>query len=323
MLLQNNKTISLNNVDGLEILGLVEQKGTKLLDWAEENKIAIEEWLQNKGCLILRGLKLSSSKQFGKLLKVIFDSELLSYEHRSTPRTELKENIYTATEYRSDQLIVQHNEQAYTNIWPMRIGFYCMLPSTSGGATPIADSREVLKSIPDAIKEKFIEKDIMYVRNYSDIDLPWTEVFCTDDKNEVEKYCKTNDIEYEWLNNNGLRTKQILPATKKHPITQEELWFNQAHLFHHAALNKEIRDSLIATRGKENLPRNAYYGDGSEIAEETIQTIIDIYENIKISFPWSGGDVLLLDNMLFSHGREPFVGERRVLVGMAQANKNK
>jgi alpha-ketoglutarate-dependent taurine dioxygenase len=31
---------------------------------------------------------------------------------------------------------------------------------------------------------------------------------------------------------------------------------------------------------------------------------------------WEKGDVLLLDNMLMSHGRSSFTGERKILVSM-------
>ena len=35
------------------------------------------------------------------------------------------------------------------------------------------------------------------------------------------------------------------------------------------------------------------------------------------SISWERGDVAVIDNMLASHGRTPFDGERRVLVAMA------
>jgi hypothetical protein len=43
------------------------------------------------------------------------------------------------------------------------------------------------------------------------------------------------------------------------------------------------------------------------------------YLKETIFFPWRRGDVLFLDNMLMAHGRAPYTGPRKVLVGMADA----
>jgi alpha-ketoglutarate-dependent taurine dioxygenase len=310
----------LEMLEDTQLFANVDQDGVKLNDWAQAHRDELNEWLSRRGALVLRGLKIMASRQFGQLLEILFNGSLLPYSHRSTPRTELRGNVYTATEYHSEQLIQQHNEQAYTNVWPMRIGFFCMLPSDVGGETPIADSRIIYEKIPLSIREEFESKGVLYVRNYSELDLPWNEVFCTENKVEVEQYCNENNIEFEWLSNNGLRTKQLLPATAIHPHTKEKLWFNQAHLFHVSALGADIQRELINSKGKENLPRNTYFGDGTEISDEIVAVISKIYELHKIKFEWNKGDVMLLDNMLFSHGREPFRGERKVLVGMAIPN---
>ncbi|MDN5396863.1 MAG: TauD/TfdA family dioxygenase, partial [Chryseobacterium sp.] len=142
-------------------------------------------------------------------------------------------------------------------------------------------------------------------------------VFQTHDKNEVEAYCKANNILAEWTPN-GLRTKQINQATLVHPATNDKLWFNQAHLFHVSNLDSELREDLIAILGEDNLPRNTYFGDGSPIDPKVLDVIREVYDKTKISFDWQENDLLLLDNMLYTHGREPFEGKRKVLVGMAK-----
>lgn len=303
---------------GLQVMTPVDGDHKNMQHWAAENRDEIEQCLQSNGALLVRGLKVNSSRQFGKLLNTLFDAPLLPYNHRSSPRTELKGNVYTATEYHSDQVIVQHNEQAYTNVWPMRIGFCSLLPAQMGGETPLADSRVIYNSIPESIRDEFERKGLLYVRNFADIDLPWQEVFNTEDKAEVECYCLANDIQFEWLENNNLRTKQRLDAVTNHPLTGEPLWFNQAHLFHVSSLEQAVKEQLLSSLGVENAPRNVYFGDGSEIPEQSLKIISDIYEQYKFSFKWKKGDVLLLDNMLYSHGRMPFSGERQTLVGMAQ-----
>jgi len=51
-----------------------------------------------------------------------------------------------------------------------------------------------------------------------------------------------------------------------------------------------------------------------------LDEISRVYENNAVVFSWQAGDVMLLDNMLAAHGRRPFVGKRRVVVGMAEPN---
>jgi alpha-ketoglutarate-dependent taurine dioxygenase len=311
----------LKPINGLPLELDVASSGLGALIWAEEHQQDIRDLLGINGAVLIRGLKVPGTAQFGKILSTIFGSELLEYTYRSTPRTELRGNIYTATEYPATEVIPQHNENSYSRHWPNRIGFMCFVPAETGGETPIGDSRVIYNMLPPALREKFEEKGVMYVRNYSTVDLPWSVVFQTNDKSEVEAYCKENDIEFEWLEGDTLRTRQVNPATAVHPRTGEKLWFNQAHLFHSSSMGKEVAETLLASFGEANLPRNSYYGDGSPIEPEVLETIRSAYEQTKVKFAWQKNDLLLLDNMLFTHGRESYTGPRKVLVGMASPNQ--
>jgi alpha-ketoglutarate-dependent taurine dioxygenase len=288
--------------------------------WARERQNEVRAVLADRGALLIRGLNFHSSAQFGQVLSTLFGSPLLEYMYRSTPRTALRGNVYTATEYPASQAIPQHNENAYARRWPLRIGFLCMLPATTGGETPIGDSELVYEMLPAAVRARFEELGVMYVRNYSTLDLPWSVVFQTDDRSEVEVYCREHELSFEWLDDGGLRTSQVNPATAIHPTTGRKLWFNQAHLFHVSSLQSDLAETLLASLGERNLPRNTYYGDGSPIEPETLLTIRSIYERTKIKFPWQKNDLLLLDNMRYTHGREPYSGPRKVLTGMACPN---
>lgn len=316
--LGNVDCADLEPVQGTRLLLNVDLQGTKVVDWAQENRAHVERLVQGNGALLIRGLKFLGSQQFGTVLSTLFGEELMQYTYRSTPRTELRGNVYTATEYHPDQIIPQHNENSYSNRWAMRIGFLCTLPSPVGGATPICDSRLVYREIPEAIRARFERHGVMYVRNYSEIDIPWTEVFQTTEKADVESFCRANQLDYEWLGDKHLRTRQINQASAVHPVTGAKVWFNQAHLFHVTNLEPEVQESLLSVMKEEDLPRNTYYGNGERIAPETLQTIRDIYERNKISFEWQRNDLLLLDNMLYTHGRGTYSGNRQVLVGMTR-----
>lgn len=307
-------------VSGQPLLLDISGDSGSALAWAQQHQDEVRDIIAANGALLIRGLKIHGSAQFGQLLATLFGSDLLEYTYRSTPRTALRGNVYTATEYPASEVIPQHNENAYSRHWPLRIGFLCMVPSETGGATPIGDSRKVYALLPEALRRKFEDKGVMYVRNYSTLDLPWSEVFQTQDRAEVEKYCQDNGLDFEWLENDGLRTRQVNPATAVHPVSGEKIWFNQAHLFHVSSLHQELADTLIASMGEANLPRNTYYGDGSPIEIEALETIRRVYDQTKIRFNWEKNDLMLLDNMLFTHGRESFTGARKVLTGMAVPN---
>jgi Taurine catabolism dioxygenase TauD, TfdA family len=70
--------------------------------------------------------------------------------------------------------------------------------------------------------------------------------------------------------------------------------------------------------GKENLPNNTYYGDGAEIEPEALDELRAAYDAEIVVIPWQEGDILMLDNMLVSHGREPYTPPRQIVVGMAE-----
>ncbi|WP_349777789.1 TauD/TfdA family dioxygenase [Xanthomonas sp. WHRI 6108] len=311
----------LKSIQGTRLLLEVDTGTVRVTDWAEHNQSQIERLLQANGALLIRGLRFLGSQQFGTVLTTLFGEELIQYSYRSTPRTELRGSVYTATEYHPDQVIPQHNENSYSNRWAMRIGFLCTMPASHGGATPICDSRKVLADIPDDVRVRFERDGVMYVRNYSDIDIPWSEVFQTSSRTEVETFCAANGLQWEWLDEERLRTRQINQATATHPHSGEQVWFNQAHLFHVTNLEPELRASLLSVMDESELPRNTYYGDGEPIDPATLDQVRGVYQRHQIAFEWQRNDLLLLDNMLYSHGRGTFAGNRQVLVGMARPHE--
>ncbi|MBE7384651.1 MAG: TauD/TfdA family dioxygenase [Leptolyngbya sp. SIO1E4] len=292
--------------------------GINLISWAANNREFIETRLLQYGGILFRGFEIQSVSEFEDFIRAL-SSNLAEYSYRSTPRSQVSSNIYTSTEYPAEQFIPLHNEMAYSSSWPMKIWFFCLEVAKQGGETPIADSRKVFQRIPPDIRRRFIQKKVMYVRNYGEgLDLHWENVFQTNQKSEVEAYCRQAGIEFEWKDKDHLRTRQVCQAVATHPQTGEPVWFNQAHLFHVSSLDLEVSKFLLSILKESDVPRNSYYGDGSTIEASVLDEIREIYRQEAVIFTWQKGDILMLDNMLVAHGRMPFSGSRKVVVGMAE-----
>jgi alpha-ketoglutarate-dependent taurine dioxygenase len=277
----------------------------------------VAEWLDSPLAILFRGFRLPDDASFQAFVDQVSGGRL-EYMYRSTPRTTVGDRIYTATEYPAQYAIPLHNENAYQRDWPMRLMFCCVLPAQRGGETPLADTSKVTQRISPLTRRTFAERGVLYVRNYGQgVDIPWQTVFQTEDRAQVESYCRSSGIEWEWRSGGGLRTRQVCQGMATHPHTGEELWFNQAHLFHVSSLGEAVKQASLAAFGEENLPRNAYYGNGAPLEEPVLAEIRDAFQAEAISFPWRASDVLLLDNMRVSHGRNPYSGPRRVLASMA------
>jgi alpha-ketoglutarate-dependent taurine dioxygenase len=293
-------------------------ENVSLAQWTGESCEIIAANMAESGGILFRGFDVKSAADFEQVIKSV-GGKLLEYSERSSPRSQISGNIYTSTDYPADQSIFVHNENSYQQSWPLMIFFFCERAASAGGATPIADCRNVFRRIPTSVKERFRHKKWMYVRNFGGgFGLDWQTVFQTADRAVVEQYCRKNGIETEWKAGDRLRTRAVRPAIVRHPRTGEEVWFNHATFFHVTTLEPAVRAALLSEFEEGEFPTNSFYGDGSPIEVSVLDELREIYREETVTFQWNRGDVLLLDNMLVAHGRAPYVGPRSVLVGMAE-----
>ncbi|MCX4247331.1 TauD/TfdA family dioxygenase [Paraliomyxa miuraensis] len=316
------ETSWLPSAQGFPLVVEPRMRSLSAVAWAEQQKCWIEDQLLATGAILFRGFHLPDRHSFRAFASAM-DSELLDYVERAAPRAQVAPNVFTSTAFAPDQSIPLHHEMSYSHNWPARLWLYCEIPPDAGGATPIASERQVTKHLEPWIKSAFLDKGISYVRNYGvGVDMTWQEAFQTTDPAEVEHYCRSSATAFEWRDGDRLHTRAIRQVTVTHPRTGEELWFNHAPIFHETNLPPEVHEALRAQFDPEEMPRNAFHADGSPLDPRMLDAIRRTYQRFAVRFAWHKGDVLMLDNFLAVHGRDPFEGPRSILVAMAKLHHN-
>jgi alpha-ketoglutarate-dependent taurine dioxygenase len=289
-------------------------KDIHLVDWAEGAGDFIAQRLREHGALLFRGFDVTSVQDFERFAQTQC-SELFG-DYGDLPPEDGGQKVYRSTPYPEDKPILFHNESSHMHRWPTKQFFCCLLPSESGGETPIVDCRVLYQRLDPALRDRFSEKGLKYVRNFIEgFDVSWQEFFRTGDRSEVEAYCRRAGMRFEWTDD-GLRTEQVCPAVVRHPVTGEMLFFNQIQLHHISCLDPEIRESVQSLFPEHRYPRNVYYGDGTPIEDAVVAETLDLCWRSSVAFPWRRGDLIMLDNMLVAHARNPYKGARKIIVAM-------
>ena len=284
--------------------------------WAREQRGYIEASLRKHGGILLRNFGLRTPQEFEAFAEVI-EPELYG-GYGDLPKKEGGRNTYRSTPYPERQMILYHNESSHLDRWPRKQWFFCELPSPVGGATPIVDCREMLRHLPADMVAEFERKELLYVRTFVPrFDVSWQDFFKTDSKAEVEARLALAGIAWRWLDEETLQTRTRCPAVITHPVTGERVFFNQIQLHHVSCLEADVReDLLVMAGGLDRLPRHVTYGDGTPIDDETMAIVGRAYEACAVRFDWRQGDVVMLDNMLAAHARDPYEGPRKIVVAM-------
>lgn len=290
----------------------------RLVEHIRHHREELREQLRTHGALLFRDFAVDGVDGFDAVVREL-SGEPLTYAERSSPRQSIKGNVYTSTEYPPQEEIFAHNENSYQAVWPLVLYFYCIEPPLTLGATPLSSTRALYRAIDPAVREEFERRRWSVVRNYGGgLGLPWTEVFNTDDREEVERHCAGQGIETTWIGSDRLRTRAVRDAVHKHPVTGDQVWFNHATFFHVSTLPEELRLGLQAMCKPEDLPSNTYYGDGEPIPDDVLDHLRECYRATSVRFDYRRHDVLVIDNMLSTHAREPFTGPRKIAVAMAE-----
>ena len=286
--------------------------------WAAEHRAALRAALDEHGSLLVRGLGLREPTQVGAVFRQI--ATLMTEREAFAPRKRYGEGVYSASHWPPNQPMCMHHELSYALEAPGLLLLACLGEPAAGGATPLADSAAVLRGLPAELVDRFDRTGWLLVRNYNEeIGASVAEAFGSDDRGDVDRYCRAHAIEHEWLPDGGLRTLQRRRAIVEH--RGQRCWFNQIAFLNEWTIDPEVREYITDVYGEDRLPFTTRFGNGDPIDAEIVQTIHQAYAAHTVREPWQAGDLMLVDNLRTAHGREPYSGPREVLVAMADPER--
>ena len=111
-----------------------------------------------------------------------------------------------------------------------------------------------------------------------------------------------------------MRIEYIRPAFR---ICCDDRWSNKlsfASLSLHSSQFEHEQEWL--NKCSNERPYDMRYGDDTEISKEEINYIVSLHEKYEKLFKWKVGDMLILDNIWWSHARYPYNGERNIVAMM-------
>ena len=293
------------------------------------HRAALHQRLLAHGGLLFRGFPLAGADDFAEAVSTLAMGPSVQYIGGDSPRTKIKGAVYTSTEAPPAFKIPLHNELSFVRSYPKHIFFFCEVAPAGRGETILGDARRVYRTLDAGVRDRFMQKQIRYDSCYYGdswvIDLlnpshkSWRAVFETDDRKQLEELCRENDFAWQWHGDNWIRISQTRPAAITHPQTGEWVWFSQPHLYDFnprlLGFGRWVGASLFYARRHTRL-HEVFHGDGSKIDRADLYHLMDTLDASTVAFPWSRGDLLILDNVLAMHGRAPFRGSRRILAAL-------
>ena len=99
-----------------------------------------------------------------------------------------------------------------------------------------------------------------------------------------------------------------------------ELLFNQLYALH-ASLIDHSTDVYSAFAGlpPDDQPFTSRWGSGEDFYEEEIRDLGKHIDAHSEAIDLGTGDLLIIDNFRWGHGREPYAGDREIMVAMSPA----
>lgn len=288
--------------------------------------------LDQHGAVLIRNTPIDDPQSLEKFARHLIERPAEAYIGGVVPRDSYSPVVFSSTELTGLFRLKLHNEMAYQENYPRYITFFCKTAPPVLGQTPIAHESDILAGLPDGLRAKVQDDNVVYRRRYLSRDrnprkvkrlrsmfVPWQDAFETESKAEAEQRCQDIGATYEWDEDDVLTVHTELPTMRTHPAHGRSVYFNQL-LTQNFSL-KGLGPAGYLTHlamgiTRRHAPRHSFFASKGELSRAELAGLDRAYNQATTAFRWRVGDWLLVDNLQAMHARNRFLGNRAIWVVM-------
>jgi hypothetical protein len=196
-----------------------------------------------------------------------------------------------------------HCEHAHTPYRVNAIWFCCGVPAVQGGETLFWDGVRVWEELSEELKQLFVSKKLCFFNHYSASQ--WK--YFLDSGATVDDAMRSLDglegVKYRFDEEQSISIEYVCSAVVKTQYSHQDAFAN-------SLLN------LHTSTGE-----NVKFADGSLIPDSVISEIKEVTGRLTEAVRWQSGDLVMVDNSRFMHGRRAFNDNRRqIFVILSELN---
>lgn len=261
------------------------------------------------GLLHVTHTGLTDHGDMRRLAKLVLDAEM-TYEAGANPRGAIAPNVYEIGAPLSAALHY-HHEMAYVGRSTSRVAFLAKAALPRRGATYVSDNLRATEAIlATEFGRKLVELGVCYRRNLTDREAfagrepigvynHWQQSLGTDDPAVAEAKAQRQGLQTSWGPDRLLQTRYYVSAFEYFPqldrnvlfssIADHFMWFDTWPLVSHLPPRER--------------PLWMTFGDDSDFTDADLRTFVDVYDRFGSPIDWRAGDVAVICNYRFAHGR--------------------
>lgn len=320
---------------------------TFLTNFMKDNQQWLDKNLLKYGAILFRDFDVDTAHEVETAIQAL-EPNLSSTYRGTSPRSAQDGTtfVFSAAEVPSHFPIAQHLEMSFLPAVPRRVFFSALqAPKSIGGETALADFRQVYRDLPRKLRAKLATKKLRYTRTLhrqgakwsSDVAArkSWSEVYETSDKSQVERLAEEEKMPVRWQGD-SMVSQYESNAFERHPETGEMTWFNHAAVFHFTSFPAELWHAFTRTKEwrfffhsvavwayslvwygllRKRMALDVSFGDGTPIPVQEMHSIRRAIHKNMVLNRWEKGDIVMIDNLSTSHGRQPtYDSGRRIVV---------